>query len=159
MQWSGRADLTSLREVSEFLTGWLKTIEGYRQLKGERYLVELAVMEALTNIIRYAYPDRADGEVRIFLRRRTDSIEIEIQDRGRSFDPAYLSPPSLQNPREGGYGVFLMKKIMNAIWYERKEDNVNSLTMIRELPKEDPHAERPEREDVRDPLSHQRSPR
>jgi serine/threonine-protein kinase RsbW len=134
-QWRGKAALENLQDISDFLTRWLKTIEGYCHRKKERYLVELAVIEALTNIIQYAYPDTPQGEVRILLQHNKNLIEIEIQDCGVPFDPLFFSPPNLDKPGERGYGVFLMKKIMNTIRYERRDNKINCLHMTRDVPK------------------------
>ena len=60
-----KAEGTSLTEISRFVQDWLSLQEVYRDSRKERYLVELAVIEACTNIIRYAYPASSPGHLSI----------------------------------------------------------------------------------------------
>ncbi len=82
-----KAEGTSLTEISRFVQDWLSLQEVYRDSRKERYLVELAVIEACTNIIRYAYPASSPGNLGVCLARAGDSIEILLLDEGAPFDP------------------------------------------------------------------------
>lgn len=128
-----RAEVASLTEISRFVQDWLWLREGYRQSRKERYLVELAVIEACTNIIRYAYPPSFPGNLGIFLKGEGERIEILLLDQGVAFDPASIHPPDLQESKEGGYGIFLMRKIMGSVTYRRRGSRWNCLYLVREI--------------------------
>jgi anti-sigma regulatory factor (Ser/Thr protein kinase) len=132
--WSGQALLSSLSEVAHLLEAWLRGIEGYRTFTREQYLVQLAVVEALTNIIRHAYPDRPGGEISVRLYEGKGSIEIEIEDRGIPFDLRGSCPADAEAVEEGGYGLFLIRKIAKGLCYTRKEDGRNCLLMSWDIP-------------------------
>ena len=101
--------------------------------------VELAVEEALVNIINYAYPeqDKGDMEVKCGLDDQ-GRLLIEIRDRGVPFDVSSYSEPDLNaniSEREiGGLGIFLIRKMADKVHYMRDgEENVLTLIITRSL--------------------------
>lgn len=131
-----KAEMESLTEVSRFLQEWLAPQEGFCDSGKERYLVELAVVEACTNVIRYAYPPSAPGRLGVCLRRAGPTVEILLLDEGVPFDPTKSHLPDLKEPREGGYGIFLIRKIMRSVSYQRRGARWNCLRLVREVPRE-----------------------
>lgn len=131
-----KAEIASLTKISRFVRDWLSRQEVYRESRKERYLVELAVIEACTNIIHYAYPPSSPGNLGVCLRRADDTIEILLLDQGAPFDPTGAPLPDLQESREGGgYGIFLMRKIMGSVAYQRRGSRWNCLRLVREVPR------------------------
>ena len=130
-----KAEVASLTKISRFVQGWLSRHEVYRESRKERYLVELAVIEACTNIIQYAYPASSPGNLGVCLRLADDTIEILLLDQGAPFDPTCVHPPDLRESREGGYGIFLMRKIMGSVAYQRRGSRWNCLRLVREVPR------------------------
>jgi len=128
-----KAKITSLPEISKFVEEWLVSQERNKDDIEQRYLVELAVIEACTNIIRYAYPSSLDGKLGVSLRRSGRNIEILLLDEGIPFDPTTFCSPNLDAPREGGYGLFLIHKIMKEVRYQRKGSHWNLLYLISPL--------------------------
>ena len=130
-----KADMASLTKASRFVQDWLSRQEGYRDNRKERYLVELAAIEACTNLIRYAYPASSPRNLGICLKRAGDTIEILLLDEGAPFDPTRASSPDLRESQEGGYGIFLMQKIMRSVTYQRRGSRWNCLRLVREVPR------------------------
>ena len=99
--------------------------------------IQLALEEAVVNIIHYAYQD-GGGKITITFNLQGNGLaKWEIRDSGIPFDPTKPTPAvdqasRLERRQEGGIGLILMKKFMNEIHYERiGEENV--LTLIRKL--------------------------
>ena len=99
--------------------------------------IELAVEEALVNIINYAYRDREDGEVEITCGLDGEGRYIvEIRDSGVPFDVTAQSDPDL-NPniaerKIGGLGIFLIRKMADEMQYKREgEQNVLTLVILK----------------------------
>ncbi len=120
----------SLDEVIEFISA--QTEEGGFAPK-RTFEIQLAVEEAFVNISNYAYPDQ-DGDVEIAC--ETDSngaLAITMTDSGMAFDLLSASAPSLDedvSEREiGGLGIFLIKKVMDQVTYQRV-DGKNVLILI-----------------------------
>ena len=96
------------------------------------YSVELAVDEACSNIIEHAYGEEGKGEIDCSCIIEPDGLTVVIKDRGSSFDPDAVPEVNTKQPLEerkpGGAGVFLMRKVMDAVRFEFTPDG-NVLTM------------------------------
>lgn len=104
---------------------------------GLLFRIELAIEEALTNIIKYAYPGEA-GEIEVSCSVVSPgSLTVDIRDWGTPFDPLHCQVPDLsQDFAErpiGGLGVFLMRRIADRIVYCPLPDG-NRLTLTFTLP-------------------------
>lgn len=128
------ADSSRLAEIAAFLRRALSDLAGYRDRAEERYLIELAAVEACTNVIRYAYRSGPPGRIGLSVRPRKNGLEILVLDRGAPFNPTEIPRPDLANPGEGGYGIFLIREIMSEVRYERRGGRWNCLYLIREDP-------------------------
>ncbi|WP_207486068.1 ATP-binding protein [Arenibaculum pallidiluteum] len=54
----------------------------------------LIANELVTNALKYAYPDRAGGPVRIVLGRTGDRIELVVRDRGQGLPADFAARQS-----------------------------------------------------------------
>jgi serine/threonine-protein kinase RsbW len=96
--------------------------------------IELALEEAIVNIINYAYPlESGDVQVACMLDESNHFI-IEIEDTGIPFDALSINEPDviseISERKIGGLGIFLIKKLMKKVQYQRKENtNVLSLSV------------------------------
>ncbi len=83
------------------------------------YNVQLAVHEACTNIIDHAYNGQ-EGRINITmtLNWQPPKLTIELVDTGKSFDPLAVPPANLDEPHVRGYGLHLMKQLMDDVTYK-----------------------------------------
>ena len=100
--------------------------------------VLLAVDEACTNIVLYAYPKRK-GYIRLACWLNGDDFVVSIEDKGRPFNPCLVPAPeldvALEDRRVGGLGIYFMRKFMDEISYEYDPRTGNQLLMRKRLPK------------------------
>ena len=98
--------------------------------------LNLALEEAVTNVIVYAYPPDTDGLVDIEAILHKDRIRFIISDSGRPFDPTQVQEPDIDLPIEerqvGGLGIHLVRSIMDEFSYERTGDK-NILYLLKRL--------------------------
>lgn len=88
--------------------------------------IELAIEEALVNIISYGYADQT-GYIEITCSTLEKGIRLVLRDQGIPFNPlANAKDPKPEEP--GGYGLFFIRNIMDKIEYER-EGNTNILRL------------------------------
>ncbi|HLC41681.1 MAG TPA: ATP-binding protein [Methylomirabilota bacterium] len=108
-----------LKEIRQ----WLGQVGGAVGLAQDEIAnVKVAVCEACTNIIRHAYEGNYSRPIWLTARSQGSGIELEIRDFGRPFDHARVSAPDFEEAHEGGYGVFLMRKLMDAIEFSSPAD-------------------------------------
>ena len=98
--------------------------------------IHLALEEAVTNVIMYAYPQDEEHTFTLSVRHIDNRLIFKIIDSGKEFDPT-LHPEadvtlSLEDRPIGGLGIFLIRSIMQVVEYSRVEDK-NILTMVKVL--------------------------
>jgi serine/threonine-protein kinase RsbW len=97
-------------------------------------LLELALVEASTNVVRHAYRDLPAGLIRLRLSREDGILEIRVTDTGRSFDPSKIGPPPVPDPDdpstwpEGGMGLYIIRSACDQLDYVR-EMGANTLVL------------------------------
>jgi len=98
--------------------------------------LNLALDEAFTNTISYAWPTGGDHQMTVTLMIGSDEIVAEISDDGIAFDPLQVAPPDLDADLDdrpiGGIGVHLVKTLMDSAAY-RREDGRNMLVLRKSL--------------------------
>ena len=96
--------------------------------------INLALEEAVTNVIMYAYPKDSDEVLELDAIISPGSLEFVITDSGKAFDPTAAPEADVsldvQDRPIGGLGIYLVRNIMDTVRYERK-DGRNILTMIK----------------------------
>lgn len=99
------------------------------------YNIQLATDEAASNIIEHAYEGVTDGVLDLFCGMEDQVIRIVLTDYGEPFDPSAVPMPDLKadlsDRKIGGLGIFLMRKLMDEVHYEPRDDKSNVLTMIK----------------------------
>ncbi len=98
--------------------------------------LNIALEEAISNIILYAFPQSMKEEISIKCSEINDTLIFTISDRGVKFDPTEIAPADVTlsaGQREiGGLGIFLIRQIMDEVTYERIE-NRNILTIKKQI--------------------------
>ena len=101
--------------------------------------MNLAMEEAVVNVMSYAYPKDSKGEVRIEAGANAVRLKFVISDDGKPFDPTARGEVdttlSAEERNIGGLGIHLVRRIMDSINYERI-DSQNVLTLRKNLKKE-----------------------
>lgn len=101
------------------------------------YQIEVAIEEILVNIVSYAGLTAEDGvEIRCEVLEDPLRVVLQFLDGGVPFDPLAaedpdISPEALEE-REGGLGIFLVKKMMDSVSYSY-EGGKNTLTVLKNL--------------------------
>lgn len=102
--------------------------------------IQLAVEEAVVNIVRHAYPDGpGEFELRWVPGAGPGRVTIEIEDAGVPFDVRTAAAPNLQagldDRKVGGLGVFFITHMVDTVDYRRDCDkNILTLSLGAEKP-------------------------
>ncbi|RHJ82678.1 anti-sigma factor antagonist [Parabacteroides sp. AM08-6] len=96
----------------------------------------LAVEEAVTNIIRHAYPDGKTGKISLRASFVNGELTFLIVDDGISFDPTLKSEissnPSVGQILTGGLSFFLVCRTMDEVTYHTV-DSLNYLMLTKRI--------------------------
>ena len=97
--------------------------------------ITVCLEEMFVNVAHYAYGG-VEGEVELVLDYDAGMMSITLIDNGMPFDPLAKEDPDITLAAEdrqiGGLGIFMVKKSMNEVSYERKDDK-NIFTMKKEF--------------------------
>ena len=122
-----RNDIQQIPTLAE----WIETIGLPQELNMP---INLALEEAVSNVMLYAYPGKS-GQVLVEC-DKSDKLVFTITDSGVPFDPTQQEDPDVTQSAEerpiGGLGIFLVRQIMDDVRYERKDDK-NILTLIKKI--------------------------
>ena len=99
--------------------------------------LQLALEEAMVNVINYAYENgRANIDNNFSITSDGKSITFVLTDNGMPFDPTKVDNPDttlgVEERTIGGLGIFLVKNIMDSVTYKR-HSNRNILTMTKNI--------------------------
>jgi serine/threonine-protein kinase RsbW len=100
------------------------------------YRVQLAIDEACTNVMKYAYEEET-GLIRLEMELIGDSLVITVSDSGKPFDLDTIPPPDLdadlEKRRIGGLGIYFIRKLMDEVTYSSDSAAGNRLTMRKSI--------------------------
>jgi anti-sigma regulatory factor (Ser/Thr protein kinase) len=80
--------------------------------------ITLALDEALANVIRHAYHNRADGLIELEFQESADGLEITLLDNGDAPDRSRICAREVGCDQPGGLGTHIIKAVMDRVSYE-----------------------------------------
>lgn len=107
----------------------------------DAYLVELSVVEAVTNSIQHAYGNESAHSVDIVFSLDAGGITIEVCDNGTPLDPQTLeqkknallevNTDDINSIPEGGRGLAIINEVMDHVEY--KSDQKKNRMIMRKM--------------------------
>lgn len=133
-----RAVFQAQLEMLELMMEWIRThidSMGFSAVDSKK--IQLAMEEALVNVISYAYKDGKGSLELICNEYPRERILFTIMDKGPSFNPLLQTPKAILNipleeREEGGLGIFFIRELMDEVHYERQHP-YNILTLVKSL--------------------------
>ena len=122
-------DIEELNKLEPFLNGIFEREHLDMSMLPQ---IDLALEEAVTNIIMYAYPEGEKGTAELTVEVADGQISATLIDSGTPFNPLQQQEAnldvSLEERKIGGLGIHLIKEIMDVVEYAY-EDGRNVLKM------------------------------
>jgi len=85
--------------------------------------INLGLDELFTNIISYGFEDDSDHRIKFSLAKKKETLVVLVEDDGKPFNPLEAAAPEVSQDLDsiniGGLGIHLVKKMMDAIDYQR----------------------------------------
>jgi len=94
--------------------------------------LQLALQETCVNVMVHAYDGMPAGTVTVAFELWPDQLSMVVTDGGRRFDPDLVAPPDLEGGQVHGYGLFLVRALLDDVAYVRDGD-VNRWTLLKKL--------------------------
>jgi serine/threonine-protein kinase RsbW len=98
--------------------------------------IKIAVSEACTNAVQYAY-DSVMGDITLIFTISERSLEIRVKDKGKGFDPALPvdSVGAFDDPDKIGLGlgIVFMRSLMDHVDYQSSPENGTEVVMVKNL--------------------------
>lgn len=128
------ANVENLDQVLLFVDSYLE--ESGCSLKTQMQ-IDVAVEELFVNIAHYAYvPGSGEAEISIWVEDEPKTVVIRFRDSGIPYNPLAKEDPdvtlSAEERQIGGLGIFMVKKSMDDIQYQR-DAGQNILTIKKNL--------------------------
>lgn len=128
-------DINEIPRLAEFVESICEKI-GFDPLTSMQ--VNLAIEEAVVNVMNYAYPPGTIGNVDIqaAVNAQRTALSIRIVDSGTPFDPTTQGEAdttlSAEERSIGGLGIHMIRHYMDDVAYERT-DGKNILTLTKHI--------------------------
>ena len=124
------AIVEQIETVTEFVNAELEKLDCPMKA---RIQLDIAIDEIVSNISYYAYGEKTGSvTVRIEALQEENGVQLMFLDSGVPYDPLTRQDPDIsaeiEERKEGGLGIFLVRKTMDDMKYEYK-DGQNCLTI------------------------------
>ena len=124
------AIVEQIETVTEFVNAELEKLDCPMKA---RIQLDIAIDEIVSNIAYYAYGENTGTvTVRIEALQEENGVQLMFLDSGVPYDPLTRQDPDIsaeiEERKEGGLGIFLVRKTMDDMKYEYK-DGQNCLTI------------------------------
>lgn len=128
-----RNDTADIMLMAEFIDG---LCEKYQLPMDVSFSLNLALEEAVANVMKYAYPEGEEHNIILSVKLTDNRLIFKLIDTGKPFDPTIVPDAdvtlSAEDRKIGGLGIFLVRQIMDSVEY-RRIDGKNILTMVKLL--------------------------
>ena len=117
------SDVSYIKKISNEILTYLERL-GVDQ--SVQFDIRLSFEEALRNAIEHGNDYKKDLPVEVSYEVRGDRVDIKIEDQGAGFDFRNVGDPRDEKNimKEGGRGVFLIRKLMDKVTYNKKGNKV-----------------------------------
>lgn len=87
----------------------------------EVYMMKLAIAEAASNIIKHSYCIECEKPIEYEVEKNEKKYNFILRDYGRHVEITGIKSRELDNYKENGLGVHLIKSIMDEVKYEHMD--------------------------------------
>ncbi len=126
------SDLGELARARAFVWEFCQGIAGGALSEDGTEKLDLAVNEALSNIMNHAYRGRTDQRILIGAEAWPDCVILRLHHLGEPFDPSAVPPPVFNGSRENGFGVYMIRQLVDEVRYLRDERGRNCVLLVKQ---------------------------
>jgi phosphoserine phosphatase RsbU/P len=125
------SSLTELARSRAFVREFCLRIPGGALPEESIRELDLAVNEALSNIMKHAYGGRTNQRIKIGADAWPDNVIMRLHHLGESFDPAAVPLPAFNGSQENGFGFYMIDQLVDEVRYLRDERGRNCVLLVK----------------------------
>lgn len=125
------SDLQQLHRAREFVRSFCSRLPVTVLDEEAVGALELAVDEAISNIMKHAYHGLGDRHIGLRAEAFPGRIMVQLHDEGDPFDPATASPPEPDGSHESGAGLYILRRSVDEVTYRRDRCGRNCVTLVK----------------------------
>ncbi len=95
--------------------------------------LELAVNEAVANVMEHAYREQEDQPIQLFSSTEANQISFVIRHQGLPFDPATAPEPTFDGSKDGGFGLFIISELVDKVVYETDRQGRHTISLFKTI--------------------------
>jgi len=135
-----KIQLDSFDDLEQSRESITKFCQEYCYNTDELDILEMSILEACHNAIRYGEKKNNKCLCELGLIYDNQSIKAVVRNYGDAFrvfeKESFSIDQDFLKYKNGGLGIPLIKSLMDSVEYERKSDDINELTIIKNLKNE-----------------------
>lgn len=128
------ADLSQLEQIRRQVRAFTCALRQPQRVIDD---IELAVDEAVTNVIRHAYQPGQAAQLEIRGWMKDGQIIISVRDFGRRYQPKPVTAADIRrvvnSHQSHGLGRYIIKRCMNSVRYHSVSGKYNETIMMKKL--------------------------
>lgn len=132
-----KISLNSFDELEHVRETIIKFCRHYCKSDEEIDILEISILEACHNAIRYGSKRKNKSLCELKLFYDNQSIKVIVKNFGKAFEVIEKETFSIDQDflqyKNGGLGIPLIKSLMDSVEYVRKSDNINELIIVKKL--------------------------
>ncbi|HEX8949332.1 MAG TPA: ATP-binding protein [Dissulfurispiraceae bacterium] len=101
--------------------------------------IRLAIDEACSNVIKYAYKGDTGRKIVVKFRSLKKGFEVLVEDSGEKACPELMNGRDLDELRPGGLGIHLIRRAFDELGFDAKRKKGNRLRLFRNRGGQDGH--------------------
>ena len=125
------SDLRELARARAFVREVCRTMPGPALPDEALSQLELAITEALSNIMTHAYRGRTDQLIQLDVEAFADRIVFRLHHLGETFDPAAVATPAFDGTRDGGFGMYIIEQSVDDVRYYRDDRGRHCISLVK----------------------------
>lgn len=95
--------------------------------------LELALTEAVTNVIRHAYHECTGQSILLEAEANDEQIVFRLYHHGDTFDPPPPTPPIFDGYPEHGFGLYIIRECVTCVTYTQDDEKGNGIFLMKRL--------------------------
>ncbi|KPA10790.1 response regulator [Candidatus Magnetomorum sp. HK-1] len=127
-----KSTLVELQKIREFVTHYCQSINIGSQPQIFIWQLETAIVEIISNIIKYSYSGEEQHNIVINASSKSNCVIFTFSHWGNPFPhpPTDPKPPQEKYP-EGGYGLYIIDNYIDTCEYFQDDSGCNSIVLIK----------------------------